>query len=145
MKSHILLFGLLFISISFLQAQKNDKLKNVQEETIIKTVTVKGLTEETTETIIVKEGEQIIEIKDTGEENQEVIYSEKEEIDKQEVKSKTVVNEENDDAIEEIKKKQKEEIEASKKEQLAKFEAERIEMEKKRAEELKKKGMKKDN
>ena len=139
MKPHILLFALLFISTSFLHAQENDKLKNVQEETITKTITVKGVTEETTETTVVKEGKQIIKIKDTGEENQDVTYSEKEKVEKQEVKSKTAVNEENAAAIEEIKRKQKEEIEASKKEQLAKYEAERIEMENKRPEEFKKK------
>ena len=147
MKNTILLFVLLFSSLSFLQAQeKNDNLKNTKEETVIKTITVKGVNEETTETTVVEKEKQVIEINDSGVENQNEVYSSKKKIEKKEVNTKTAVNVENEAAISDIKKKQEEEIKTSKKEQLAKYEAERIEMEKKRAEELKKKkGVKKDN
>tara|TARA_B100000809_G_C15122842_1_gene525006 strand:+ start:1134 stop:1577 length:444 start_codon:yes stop_codon:yes gene_type:complete len=147
MKNTILLFALLFSSISVLQAQeKNDNLKNIKEETVIKTTTIKGINKETTETIVVKKEKQVIKINDSGVENQNEVYSSKKEVEKKEVNVNTTVNAENEAAIAEIKKRQKAEIEASKKEQLAKYEAERIEMEKKRAEELKKKnGTKKDN
>jgi len=130
MKNYILLFGLLFSSVSILNAQEDDKLKNTLEETITKTVTVKGITEETTETIVVKKEKQVIEINDTGEENQNEVYSSKTKIEEKEVVTKTLENKENADAIAEIKRKQQEEIEASKKEQLAKYEAERKEKEK---------------
>ncbi len=147
MKNTILLFVLLFSSLSFLQAQeKNDNLKNTKEETVIKTITVKGVNEETTETTVVEKEKQVIEINDSGVENQNEVYTSKKKIEKKEVNTKTAVNVENEAAISDIKKKQEEEIKTSKKEQLAKYEAERIEMEKKRAEELKKKkGVKKDN
>tara|TARA_R110000787_G_scaffold284341_1_gene397936 strand:- start:18299 stop:18742 length:444 start_codon:yes stop_codon:yes gene_type:complete len=147
MKNTILLFALLFSSLTVLQAQeKNDKLKNTKEETVIKTITIKGINEETTETTVVKKEKQVIEIKDSGVENQNEVYSSKKKVEKKEVNVNTTVNAVNEAAIAEIKKKQEAEIEASKKEQLAKYEAERIEMEKKRAEELKKKnGVKKDN
>jgi len=130
MKNYILLFGLLFSSVSILNAQEDDKLKNTLEETITKTVTVKGITEETTETIVVKKEKQVIEINDTGEENQNEVYSSKTKIEEKEVVTKTLEDKENADAIAEIKRKQQEEIEASKKEQLAKYEAERKEKEK---------------
>ena len=121
-------------------------MKNTKEETVIKTITIKGINEETTETTVVKKEKQVIEIKDSGVENQNEVYSSKKKVEKKEVNVNTTVNAVNEAAIAEIKKKQEAEIEASKKEQLAKYEAERIEMEKKRAEELKKKnGVKKDN
>ena len=140
MKNLTLLFALLFASVSFLNAQeKNDNLKNTKEETVTKIITVKGVTEETTETTIVKKEKQIIEINDSGVENQNEVYSTKKKATEKEVNSKSIENKENDAAISEIKKKQEAEIEASKKEQLAKYEAERIEMENKRPDEFKKK------
>ena len=147
MKNTILLFALLFSSLWVLQAQeKYDKSKNTKEETVIKTITVKGINKEKTKTTVVKKEKQVIEINDSGVENQNEVYSSKKEFEKKEDNINKTVNAENDAARAEIKKKQKAEIKASKKEQLAKYEAERIEMEKKRAEELKKKKeLKKDN
>ena len=124
MKNYILLFTLLFTSAAFLNAQEKDnKLKNTKEETITKTVTVKGLTEETTETAVVEKENQIIKINETNVENQNEVYSTKKEVEVKEVKSKTVENKENTVALDKLKKKQEEEIEASKKDQLAKYNA----------------------
>ena len=139
MKNIILFIALLFTSVSILQAQeKNDKLKNTQEETITKTVTVKGVNEETTETKVVKKENQIIEINETGVENQNEVYSTEKKIEEEGVSAKTAINADNEAALLELKKKQEAEIETSKKEQYAKYEAERIEKEKKRMEELNK-------
>lgn len=137
MKNIIILFTLFFTSTAILQAQENnDKLKNVKEETITKTVTVKGLTEETTETKVIQKETQIIEINETDVENQDEVYSTEKKIDKVEVKTKTIVNADNEAALQELKKKEKAEIEASKKEHLDKYNAEKKEKEKKITEEI---------
>ena len=146
MKKPILFFVLLITSVMTLQAQdKNEKLNNTMEVVVVKTVTVKGIEEVTTETTIVEKEKQVIETNDSGVENQNVVYSSKKEIEEKETKSSTV-NKENEAAIAAIKEKQKAEIEASKKELLAKYEVKKIEIDKKRAEELKKRNwVKKDN
>ena len=106
MKKYTLLFALLLTSVSFINAQeKNDKLKNTKEETITKTVTVKGVTEETTETKIVKKEKQIIEINDSGVENQNEVYSTKKKATEKEVNSKSIENKENDAAISEQRRR----------------------------------------
>ncbi len=139
MKNIILLFALMFTSVSILQAQEeNDKLKNTKVETITKTVTVKGLNEETTETKVVEKETQIIEINETEVENQNEVFSTVKKVEKEGISTKTTVNAENEAALIEVKKKQEAEIETSKKEHYAKYEAERIEKEKKSAEELNK-------
>jgi len=139
MKNIILVFTLLFTSASILHAQeKNDKLKNTKEVTITKTVTVKGINEETTETKVVEKENQIIKINETGVENQDEVYSTEKKIEQEKVSTKTTINAENEAALLELKKKQEAEIEASKKAHYAKYEEERIEKEKKRAEELNK-------
>lgn len=138
MKNIILLFVLLFTSSFILQAQeKNNKLRDTIEEIITKTVTVKGLNEETTETVVVEKEIQIIEINETEVENQDEVYSTKKIIGKEEVSTKTTVNAENEAALQELKKEQEAEIEASKKEQLAKYKEERKETEKKSDKKLK--------
>ena len=125
MKNYILLFAMLFSCVPFLQAQENDKIKNTKEETITKTVTVKGVAEETTETVAVKKEKQVIEINDTGVENQNEVHKSETKVEEKQVITKTVENKENAANLTELKKKQQEEIEASKQEQYAKYEAER--------------------
>lgn len=131
MKNYILLFAVFFSSFSLINAQEDDKVKNTKEETITKTVTVKGVTEETTETVLVEKEKQVIEINDTGVENQNEVHKSETQLEEKQVVTKTIENKENAAAVEELKKKQEAEIEASKQEQYAKYEAERKEKEKK--------------
>jgi hypothetical protein len=131
MKNYILLFAVFFSSFSLINAQEDDKVKNTKEETITKTVTVKGVTEETTETVLVKKEKQVIEINDTGVENQNEVHKSETQLEEKQVVTKALENKENTAALAELKKKQEAEIEASKQEQYAKYEAERKEKEKK--------------
>jgi len=122
-------------STAIIQAQE----KNTQTETITKTVTVKGLTKETTVTETTKEKKQVIEINDSGIENQDEIYGTKKNEAVSETKTVVKTNPHNDAAIAELKRKQQEEIKASKEAQKAKYDAERSELKKKEAEDVKRK------
>ncbi len=132
-----LVFLLLFAT--FIQAQENDKTKNIQEETIIRTSTVKGLKEETTVTKTIKEKEQVIHISDTGTENQDINYGTKRDETIKHSSTEVKTNKENEAAIETEKQKLEAEIKASKEAQKAKYNAERLELEKKAAAKAKKK------
>lgn len=132
-KNLFTLIALLLSTTCFI-AQEKSKLKNIQEETITTTTVTKGLTEETTVKETKKVEKQIIEIKDTGVENQNEVYKTKKENDVHSTSSEIIKNKENEAALEEIRRKQQEEIEASKKAQLKKYEEERKAMEANRPE-----------
>ena len=136
---------ILMISTTCLFAQEKSKLKNVQEETITKTIVKKGVNEEVIVTETVNKEKQIIDINDTGVENQDEIYSTKKNKPVNETKSVVKVNKENAAALSELKKAQQKEIEESKKAQLLKYEAERKAMEDKRPEKYRKKDDEIDN
>ena len=129
----------LLISTTCLFAQEKSKLKNVQEETITKTTVTKGVNEETSVTKTVTKENQVIDIKDTGEENQNEVYSTVKSSATNETKGTVTVNKENEAALEKLKKAQEKEIEDYKKAQLLKYEAERKALEEKRPEKFKKK------
>lgn len=124
MKTLISMF-MFFILFSFsLNAQDSTKTKNIKQETITRVVVVKdtSVRKEVTEKVI--EEEQIINIEDTGEENQN------EEFTKDKKESMNVVDEvktdkTNEELIREIKEAQKREIEESKKEQMLKHQEEK--------------------
>jgi len=136
---------ILLISTTCLFAQEKSKLKNVQEETITKTIVKKGVNEEVIVTETVKKEKQIIDINDTGVENQDEIYSTKKNKTVNETKTVIKVNKENEAALSELKKAEQKEIEESKKAQLLKYEAERKAMEEKRPEKYRKKNNEIDN
>ena len=136
---------ILLISTTCLFAQEKSKLKNVQEETITKTVVKKGINEEVIVTETVKKEKQIININDTGVENQDEVYSTKKNKTVNETKNVVKVNKENEAALTELKKAQQKEIEESKKAQLLKYEAERKAMEGNRPEKFRKKDNEIDN
>ncbi len=136
---------ILLISSTCLFAQEKSKLKNIQEETITKTVVTKGVNEEVIVTETVKKEKQIIDINDTGVENQDEVYSTKKNKTVNETKKVVKVNKENEAALTELKKAQQKEIEESKKAQLLKYEAERKAMEENRPEKFRKKDNKIDN
>ena len=137
-KATLFVIALFFFSTCLL-AQEKSKLKNVQEETITTTIVTKGVNEETTITETVNKETQVIEIKDSGVENQNEVYSTKKKETTNTTEGEVVVNKKNEAAIEELKKKQEEEIEASKKAQLQKYEAERKAMEESRPDKFRKK------
>ncbi|PHS67928.1 MAG: hypothetical protein COB12_01545 [Flavobacterium sp.] len=139
MKKITLTLTALLFSVTLLQAQNNDKTKNVQEETIIKTTTVKGVTDKITVTKIVKEKEQVINVSDTGSENQDINYATKRDETIKHTSSEIKVNKENQAAIKGEKLKLEAEIKASKEAQKAKYEAERIALKKKEAVDVKRK------
>ncbi len=139
MKNLTINFVFLLLSVAFIQAQENDKTKNIQEETVIRTSTVKGITEETTITKTVKGKEQVIHVSDTGTENQDINYSTKSDETVKHSSTKVKTNKENEAAIEAEKQKLEAEIKASKEAQKAKYNAERLELEKKAAVEAKRK------
>jgi hypothetical protein len=139
MKKITFTLAAILFSTVVLQAQENDKTRNIQEETITKTTTVKGITEETTVTKTIEEKKQVIEVKDTGLENQEINYSTKKDETINHSSTEIIVNKENEAAIESVKQKQQEEIKASKEAQKQKYEAERLVLEKKAAADAKRK------
>ena len=137
-KATLFVIALFFFSTCLL-AQEKGKLKNVQEETITTTTVTRGVTEEVTISETVKKEKQVIEINDSGVENQNEVYSTKKKETQNNSATEVIPNKENDAAIEELKKKQEEEIKASKKAQLQKYEAERKAMEESRPEKFRKK------
>jgi len=139
MKKITITLAVVLLSVTLLQAQNNDATKNEQEETITRTVTVKGITEETTVTKTIKEKEQIIHISDTGTENQDINYGTKSDETIKQSSTEIKTNKENDAAINAVKQKQEAEIKASKEAQKAKYEAERIALKKKETEDVKRK------
>ncbi len=139
MKNSIYSLIALLLSTTYFYAQEKSKLKNVQEETFITTTVTKGLTEETTVQETKKVERQVIEINDTGVENQNEVYSTKKEKDQLTTTTKVVRNKENDAALQKIKEEQQREIEASKQAQLKKYEEERKAMEANRPEKFRKK------
>ena len=145
MKNLTFTLVILLIFSTCLFAQEKSKLKNVQEETITKTIVKKGVNEEVIVTETVKKEKQIIDINDSGVENQDEIYSTKKNKTVNETKSVIKVNKENEAALSELKKAEQKEIEESKKAQLLKYEAERKAMEEKRPEKYRKKNNEIDN
>ncbi len=145
MKNLIFSILILWIFTPILVAQEKSKLKNVQEETITKTTVTKGVNEETTVAKTKTTENQVIDIKDTGVENQNEVYSSVKSSETNETDGKVKVNKENEVALEEIKKAQQKEIEDYKKAQLLKYEAERKAMEESRPEKFKKKDNDSDN
>jgi len=135
----------LLIYTTCLFAQVKSKLKNIQEETIITTIVTKGVNEETSVTKTVIKENQVIEIKDTGVENQNEVYSSVKSSATNETIGTVTVNKENEAALKELKKAQEKEIEDYKKAQLLKYEAERKVMEEKRPEKFKKNDNSSDN
>ena len=105
----------------------------------------KGVNEEVIVIETVKKEKQIININDTGVENQDEIYSTKKNKTVNETKTVVKVNKENEAALSELKKAQQKEIEESKKAQLLKYEAERKAMEGNRPEKFRKKDNEIDN
>ncbi len=138
MKNSIYFILILGITTSSLIAQEKSKLKNVQEETITTTTVTKGINEETSVTKTVTKENQVIDIKDTGVENQNEVYSSVKSSETDETKGKVTANKENEAALVELRKAQQKEIEEDKKAQLLKYEAERKAMEEKRPEKFKK-------
>ena len=128
MKKLTLSLVTLLISTTCLLAQENSSLKNTQEETVTKTVVSKGVTKETSVTKTVVKEKQVIDIKDTGKENQNEVYSTKKETTVKSGPPTVTKNKENDAAIKEVKKEQKQEIKDSKTAQLKKYEKEKKEM-----------------
>ena len=145
MKNLIYFLLILGITTPCLIAQEKSKLKNVQEETIITTTVTKGINEETSVTKTVIKENQVIDIKDSGVENQNEVYSSVKSSESKELKDDVTVNKENEAALEELKKAQQKEIEEYKKAQLLKYEADRKAMEEKRPEKFKKKDNNSDN
>ena len=141
--STLSVLALLFSTCLF--AQEKSKLKNIQEETITTTIVTKGVNEETSVTKTVIKENQVIEIKDTGVENQNEVYSSVKSSATNETIGTVTVNKENEAALKELKKAQEKEIEESKKAQLLKYEAERKVTEEKRPEKFKKNDNSSDN
>jgi hypothetical protein len=105
-------------------SQDSTKVKNVKQETITRVVTVKDTAVSKTVTEKLIEEKQIIKIEDTGEENQDIEFSN----DKKEtvnVTDEVKVDNTNEERIQEIKEAQLKEIEESRKDQLLKAEEEK--------------------
>jgi len=145
MKNLIYSILILLISTPIIVAQEKSKLKNVQEETITTTTVTKGITEETSVAKTKTTENQVINIKDTGEENQNEVYTSEKSSETNKTDGEVLVNKENEAAIEELKKAEQLEMEKFKKEQLLKYEAERKAMEENRPEKFKKKDNDSDN
>ncbi len=145
MKNLIYCLLILLISTSIIVAQEKSKLKNVKEETITKTTVTKGVNEETTIAKTKTTENQIIDIKDTGVENQNEVYTSTKSSETNETEGEVVVNKENEAAIEALKKAEQKEMDEFKKAQLLKYEAERKAMEESRPEKFKKKDNNSDN
>ena len=145
MKNLINCLLILLIFTPILVAQEKSKLKNVQEETITKTTVTKGVNEETTIAKTKTTENQIIDIKDTGVENQNEIYTTEKSSETNKIDGEVLVNKENEAAIEALKKAEQKEMEEFKKAQLLKYEAERKAMEDSRPEKFKKKNNSSDN
>ncbi len=139
MKNFIYTLFILLFSTTIMVAQEKSKLKNVQEETITKTTITKGVNEETTIAKTKTTENQIIDIKDTGEENQNEVYTTEKSSETKEIDGEVLVNKENEAAIEALKIAEQKEMEEFKKAQLLKYEAERKAMEDSRPEKFKKK------
>ena len=143
------IFAMLFISF-IIYAQDSTKLKNIQKETITKTVVVKGEKIETKVTETVKIEKQIIKIEDTGVENQNEVFSSEKKESVRVITDDVSANKLNDSLIIELKKAQLRQIEESGKQQLKKYEMEKKIIDErdevkamKRLEEMKKSGKKK--
>lgn len=121
---NLTLIVVLFLGV-FAFAQDSTKVKNVKHETITRTVVTKGTNVETKVTETVLKEKQIIDIEDTGEENQNEIMSSEKSKSKNVVIDESVENKENDVLIKEIEELQKIEIEQSRNEQLKKAEMEK--------------------
>ena len=139
MKNFIYTLFILLFSTTIMVAQEKSKLKNVQEETITKTTITKGVNEETTIAKTKTTENQIIDIKDTGEENQNEVYTTEKSSETKEIDGEVLVNKENEAAIEALKIAEQKEMEEFKKAQLLKYEAERKALEDSRPEKFKKK------
>lgn len=139
MKNLIYYLLILLIFTPNLVAQEKSKLKNVQEETITKTTVTKGVNEETTVAKTKTTENQVIDIKDTGVENQNEVYTTEKSSETNESEGEVVVNKENEAAIEALKITEQKEMEEFKKAQLLKYEAERKALEESRPEKFKKK------
>lgn len=118
------IFAMLFINF-IIYAQDSTKLKNIQKETITKTVVVKGAEIETKVTETVKIEKQIIKIEDTGVENQNEVFSSEKKESVRVITNDVSSNKLNDSLIIELKKAQLREIEESRKQQLKKYEMEK--------------------
>lgn len=145
MKNLIYYLLILLISSPILVAQEKSKLKNVQEETITKTTVTKGVNEEVTIAKTKTTENQIIDIKDTGVENQNEVYTSEKSSETKKTDGEVLVNKENEAAIEALKIAEQKEMEEFKKAQLLKYEAERKAMEDSRPEKFKKKDNNSDN